>query len=106
MRAKQFAEFSFFKQLPLRFFYVVFPAEQVQHTAPRPQAKIFGCFAVAWHAPSVYYFIGGTDPNVYAKAKAEGRVNKLPVDYSPNSAPAIHPTLETGITTFVVSSLA
>jgi hypothetical protein len=33
-------------------------------------------------------------------------VNELPVNHSPNFAPVIHPTLETGITTFVVSSLA
>jgi hypothetical protein len=43
--------------------------------------------------------VGGTDPDLYAKAKAkaEGRINALPVNHSLQFAPVLHPTLETGV---------
>ena len=83
-----------------------FPAGQVQHTGPAPASEDFGCFATAWHAPSVYWFIGGTESKVYARAMAEGKVNELPVNHSPNFAPVINPTLATGVTAFVVAAHA
>jgi hippurate hydrolase len=83
-----------------------FTAERVQHTGPAPASEDFGCFGTAWHAPSVYWFVGGNDPAVYAKAKAAGRLNDLPVNHSPLFAPVIHPTLETGVEAMVVVSQA
>ena len=59
-----------------------------------------------WHVPSVFWFVGGTDPEVYAKAKAAGRLNELPVNHSPHFAPVLHPTLETGVEALVVAALA
>jgi len=59
-----------------------------------------------WNAPSVYWFVGGTDPDIYAKAKAGGRINDLPVNHSPLFAPVIHPTLQTGIEAMVAGALA
>jgi hypothetical protein len=57
-----------------------------------------------WHVPSVFWFVGGTDPDVYAKAKKTGRLNELPVNHSPLFAPVIHPTLQTGVETLVVAA--
>ena len=48
----------------------------------------------------------GTDPDIYAKAKAAGRINDLPVNHSPLFAPVIHPTLQTGIEAMVAGALA
>jgi hypothetical protein len=48
--------------------------------------------------------VGGTDPDVYAKAKKTGRLNELPVNHSPLFAPVIHPTLQTGVETLVVAA--
>ena len=78
----------------------------VQHTGPAPASEDFGCFGTAWHVPSVFWFVGGTDPDIYAKAKAAGTLNKLPVNHSPQFAPVIHPTLETGVETLVVAAQA
>jgi hippurate hydrolase len=39
-----------------------------------------------------------------AKAKADNRLNELPVNHSPTFAPVIHPTLRTGIETLVVAT--
>ena len=83
-----------------------FGADRVRHTGPAPASEDFGCFGTAWDVPSVYWFVGGTDPNLYAKAKAEGRINELPVNHNPAFAPVIHPTLETGVEAMSVAALA
>ena len=83
-----------------------FSAEQVRVTGPAPASEDFGSFGTEWHVPSVFWFVGGTDPDRYAQAKAAGRLNELPVNHSPLFAPVIHPTLETGVETLVVSARA
>jgi amidohydrolase len=83
-----------------------FPPDRVRHTGPAPASEDFGCFGSEWNAPSVYWFVGGTDPGTYAKAKAAGRINDLPVNHSPLFAPVIHPTLQTGIEAMVTGGLA
>jgi hippurate hydrolase len=83
-----------------------FPAERVRQTGPAPASEDFGSFGTEWHVPSVFWFVGGTDPDVYAQAKKAGRVNELPVNHSPLFAPVIHPTLATGIETLVVAAQA
>lgn len=83
-----------------------FPPDRVRHTGPAPASEDFGCFGTEWNAPSVYWFVGGTDPDIYAKAKAAGRINDLPVNHSPLFAPVIHPTLQTGIEAMVAGTLA
>ena len=40
------------------------------------------------------------------KAKAAGKLNELPVNHSPQFAPVLHPTLETGVEALVVGALA
>ena len=83
-----------------------FSADRVRHTGPAPASEDFGCFGTEWNAPSVYWFVGGTDPDIYARAKAAGRINDLPVNHSPQFAPVIHPTLQTGIEAMVVGAQA
>src|SRR6516162_5892351 len=46
-----------------------FPADRVRQTGPAPASEDFGSFGTEWHAPSVFWFVGGTDPDTYAKAK-------------------------------------
>jgi len=83
-----------------------FPANRVRHTGPAPASEDFGSFGTKWHVPSVFWFIGGTDPGTYAKAVETGRINDLPVNHSPKFAPVIHPTLETGVEALVVAAQA
>lgn len=83
-----------------------FSPARVHHTGPAPASEDFGCFGTAWQVPSVFWFVGCTDPETYAKAKAGGTLNKLPVNHSPQFAPVIHPTLKTGVETLVVAALA
>ncbi len=83
-----------------------FSAERVKHTGPAPASEDFGCFGTAWKIPSVFWFVGGVDPKIYARAKAAGKLNELPVNHSPQFAPVLHPTLETGVEALVVGALA
>lgn len=83
-----------------------FPADQVAPTGPTPASEDFGSFGTEWQVPSVFWFVSGTDRENYAKARAAGRLNELPVNHNPHFAPAIHPTLRTGIEALVVASTA
>jgi len=85
-------------------FRAYFGAERVRETGPAPASEDFGSFGSDWHAPSVFWFVGGTDPEVYARAKAANRLNELPVNHSPKFAPVLHPTLRTGVETLVVAA--
>jgi amidohydrolase len=83
-----------------------FGAERVRETGPAPASEDFGSFGTEWHAPSVFWFVGGTDPDTYSKAKAANRLQELPVNHSPKFAPVLHPTLRTGVETLVVAARA
>lgn len=83
-----------------------FSADRVRHAGPAPASEDFGCFGTELKVPSVYWFVGGTDPLLYAKAKEEGRINELPVNHSPHFAPVIHPTLETGVEAMAAAAMA
>jgi hippurate hydrolase len=83
-----------------------FPADRIRQTGPAPASEDFGSFGTEWHVPSVFWFVGGTDPDTYTKAKEAGRINDLPVNHSPKFAPVLHPTLATGVETLVVAARA
>jgi amidohydrolase len=83
-----------------------FPDGSVEQTKPTMASEDFGCFGAEWHAPAVYWFFGGADPGVYAKAKKDGTLSALPTNHNPRFAPAIHPTLETGVKALVVAAHA
>ena len=87
-------------------FRMYFGSDRVRETGPAPASEDFGSFGTEWHSPSVFWFVGGTDPQVYAKAKAANRLNELPVNHSPMFAPVLHPTLRTGVETLVVATRA
>lgn len=83
-----------------------FSADRVLEAAPTSASEDFGSFGVEWQVPSVFWFVGGTDPDIYAPAKAEGRIGELPTNHNPRFAPVLHPTLATGVEALVVGALA
>ena len=83
-----------------------FPDGSVEQTKPTMASEDFGCFGAEWHAPAVYWFFGGDDPEVYDKAKKEGTLSGLPTNHNPRFAPVIHPTLQTGVKALVVAAHA
>jgi hippurate hydrolase len=83
-----------------------FSADRVQEAEPTSASEDFGSFGAEWGAPSVFWFVGGTDPAVYAKAQKEGKIGEIPTNHSPRFAPVIHPTLETGVEALAVAAQA
>ena len=83
-----------------------FTAERVRHTGPAPASEDFGCFGTEWGAPSVYWFVGGTDAKTYEEALKAGKLNEIPVNHSPHFAPVVHPTLQTGVEALVIGATA
>jgi hippurate hydrolase len=83
-----------------------FPADRVQEARPTTASEDFGSFGAEWGAPSVFWFVGGTDPDIYAKAAKDGKVCEIPTNHNPRFAPVIHPTLQTGVEALVVAAQA
>jgi amidohydrolase len=81
-----------------------FSADRVQETKPTTASEDFGSFGAQWGAPSVFWFIGGIDADMYANAQKEGRIGEIPTNHNPRFAPVIHPTLETGLEAMVVAA--
>jgi len=66
----------------------------------------FGVLGAACGAPSVFWFVGGTDAGTFAEAEATGRLEQdIPSNHSPYFAPVPHPTIATGVRTLVVAAL-
>ena len=71
-----------------------------------PQSVDFGSFGTEWGVPSVFWYVGGTDAELYRKAQQAGRVAQdIPTNHNPAFAPVIHPTLETGVQAMVSAAL-
>jgi hippurate hydrolase len=83
-----------------------FAADRVRETAPTSASEDFGSFGTEWQVPSVFWFVGGTDPETYAKAKAENRLNEIPTNHNPRFLPVLHPTLQTGVEALMVAARA
>jgi hypothetical protein len=54
--------------------------------------------------PVVFWIIGGIDKTTFEKAAKAGTLDQLPANHSPEFAPAIHPTLETGINAMLTAA--
>jgi hippurate hydrolase len=87
-------------------FRLYFPADRVQETQPTTASEDFGSFGSEWGAPSVFWFVGGVDPDLYARAKKDDRIAEIPTNHNPRFAPVIHPTLESGVEALVVAAQA
>ena len=87
-------------------FRAYFPANDVVETKPSTASEDFGSFGTEWHVPSVFWFVGGIDRQLYAKAQAEGRTNEIPTNHNPRFAPVLDPTLHTGVEAMVTATQA
>jgi amidohydrolase len=74
--------------------------------APISASEDFGSFGTEWDVPSVFWYVGGTDPETYRAAERAGRVAQdIPTNHNPAFAPVIRPTLETGVQAMVTAAL-
>jgi metal-dependent amidase/aminoacylase/carboxypeptidase family protein len=72
----------------------------------RAANEYLGSFGAEWGGPSVFWFVGGIDADVYARAKKEGKLSEIPTHHNPRFAPVIHPTLATGVEAMAVEAEA
>ncbi|HEY2191726.1 MAG TPA: amidohydrolase [Actinomycetospora sp.] len=77
---------------------------QVQSTGPSSASEDFGVLGRAWGVPSVFWFVGGVDPETYDDAARRGTLSQLPTNHSPQFAPTLDPTLRTGVETLVTAA--
>src|SRR5919202_3673167 len=74
--------------------------------APVSASEDFGSFGTEWGVPSVFWYVGGTDPDLYREAEERGSVAQdVPTNHNPTFAPVVHPTLETGIQAMTAAAL-
>jgi amidohydrolase len=83
-----------------------FGNEPIVDISPISASEDFGSFGSEWHVPSVFWTVGGTDPDTYREAREAGRLSELPTNHNPRFAPVIHPTLETGVETLIAAACA
>ena len=57
-----------------------FGEERVVDIPPISASEDFGAFGSEWQVPSVFWTVGGTDPDTYRQAKEAGRLSELPTN--------------------------
>jgi hippurate hydrolase len=80
--------------------------ERAYETKPAAASEDFSLFGRNWKVPYVFWFVGGTDPAVYAAAKANGTINAIPSNHSPKFAPVLPRTLKTGLQAMLAAAAA
>jgi hippurate hydrolase len=83
-----------------------FGAAWVHETGPVTPSEDAGVFGQAAKVPTVFWFLGGAEPETAFAAFLEGRLDRLPANHSPEFAPVIEPTLSTGVQALTVAALA
>lgn len=74
-------------------------------TAPASASEDFSVFGRNWNVPYVFWFVGGTDPEIYKEAKKNNKLNTIPSNHSPKFAPVINPTLKTGLQAMMTAAI-
>jgi hippurate hydrolase len=83
-----------------------FGADRVIEAPLATGSEDFGVLGAACGAPSVFWFVGGTDAGVFAEAEAAGRLEEdVPSNHSPHFAPVLHPTIAAGVRAMVTAAL-
>src|SRR4051812_27680714 len=75
-------------------------------SSPVSASEDFGSFGTEWGVPSVFWYVGGTDPVAYRTAEQAGRVAQdIPTNHNARFAPVIQPTLATGVQAMTTAAL-
>ena len=78
----------------------------VELDAPLSPSEDFGAFGTEWGVPSVLWYVGGTDPDVYQRAEQAGRIaDDIPTNHNPRFAPVLQPTINTGVEALTAAAL-
>ncbi|TDG03669.1 amidohydrolase [Paraburkholderia guartelaensis] len=80
--------------------------ERAYETQPAAASEDFSVFGREWGVPYAFWFVGGTDPEVYAQARAAKKLNEIPSNHSPKFAPVLDPTLRAGLEAMLCAAAA
>lgn len=80
--------------------------ERALEGKPAAASEDFSVFGRSWGVPYVFWFVGGTDPDTYERARREGTVRRIPSNHSPRFAPVLEPTLDTGLRAMLAAASA
>ncbi|MEM5403937.1 M20 family metallopeptidase [Paraburkholderia unamae] len=80
--------------------------KRAYETQPAAASEDFSVFGREWGVPYAFWFVGSTDPEVYAQARAAKKLNEIPSNHSPKFAPALDPTLRTGLEAMLCAAAA
>ncbi|SDH57431.1 hippurate hydrolase [Sinosporangium album] len=84
-----------------------FGPERVVEVPAVTGSEDFGVFGRRGGFPSVFWWIGGSDPEAYALAEKAGRVAQdIPNNHSPYFAPVLDPTLAAGVEAMTAAALS
>jgi amidohydrolase len=78
--------------------------ERSFETPRRSASEDFSVFGREWKVPYVFWFVGGTNKDIFLEAKKNKAVNTIPSNHSPKFAPVLHPTLKTGFVTMITAA--
>lgn len=79
--------------------------EKLVEPTPAAASEDFSVLATEAGAPYVMWFFGGIDENTWDDAEKNGTLGKLPFNHSPQYAPAVQPTLRTGVDALALGAL-
>jgi hippurate hydrolase len=83
-----------------------FGADRAMEGPVATASEDFGLFGSRGGFPSMFWFIGGSDPVVFQEALAANRINEdIPFNHSPRYAPIQDPTITTGIEAMLVAAM-
>jgi hippurate hydrolase len=80
-----------------------FGASRLLPLPPLAASEDVGVFGDALGVPTVFWFWGGVAPDVFEEANSRGQLP--PMNHSPEFAPAIEPTLTTGVQAMTAAAL-
>ncbi|NUT33261.1 MAG: amidohydrolase [Hamadaea sp.] len=87
-------------------FAAQFGHERVIDPGPVTGSEDVGAFATESGAPCCYWLLGGADAELFAAAEKSGTLAvDVPSNHSPNYAPVIEPTVDTGVRALIVAAL-
>lgn len=82
-----------------------FPADTIAQYGRQTASEDFSAIPNALGVPYTYWGVGGTDPEAYARAEANGTLlQDIPSNHSPMFAPALQPTLTNATAAIVVAA--
>lgn len=72
---------------------------------PMSGSEDFSVLARAINVPSIFWALGGCEPAKWDEANKRGALKQIPINHSAEFAPAIEPTLKTGMDALALAAL-